>query len=58
MHSAKLHTVSCLPDCSFHLTVIQLVIVQLSKEWKQHLYATDGVDGTVDGVSHRGFHIL
>lgn len=64
INSGKLHctvtiALPCfLPDSSFHLGVIQLMIVQLSKEGKQHLDPTNGVDGTVNGVSHCGFHIL
>lgn len=34
------------------------MIVQLSKEGKQDLYPSNGMNGTVDGVSHCGFHIL
>ncbi len=34
------------------------MVVQLSEEREEHLDPTDGVDGTVDGVSHCGFYIL
>lgn len=34
------------------------MIVQLCKEWEEHLDSTNGVDGTVNGVSHGGFYIL
>lgn len=47
-----------LPYSGFHLAVIQLMVVHLSKKREEHLDPTDGVDGTVDGVSHCGFYIL
>lgn len=34
------------------------MIVQLSKEREEHLDSPDGVDGAVDGVAHRGLHVL
>lgn len=34
------------------------MVVQLSKEREEHLDPPNGVDGTVDGVSHCGFYIL
>lgn len=48
----------CSPDAGLHLAFIQLMVVQLSKEWEENLDASDGVDGPVDGVSHCGFYIL
>lgn len=46
------------PDGGLHLAVVQLVIVELSKEREEHLDSPDGVDGAVDGVAHRGLHVL
>lgn len=50
--------IKVLPYSRFHLAVIQLMVVHLSKKREEHLDSTDGVDGTVDGVSHCGFYIL
>lgn len=47
-----------LPHGVLHMVVAQLMIVQLSKEWKEHLDSTNGMNGTVDGVSQSSFHIL
>lgn len=46
------------PDGGLHQAVVQLVIVELSKEREEHLDSPDGVDGAVDGVAHRGLHVL
>lgn len=55
----KMSLLSChLPHCVLHLTVAQLMIVQLSEEWKEHLDSTDGMNSTVDGVSQCCFHVL
>lgn len=58
-NKAKVILLSCdLPHRVLHLIVAQLMIVQLSKEWKEHLDSTNRMNGTVDGVSQRSFHIL
>lgn len=46
------------PDCGVHAAVIELFVVQLSKERKQDLDASYRVDGTVDRVGNDGLHIL
>lgn len=40
------------------MVVAQLMIVQLGKEWKEHLDSTNRMNGAVDGVSQGSFHIL
>lgn len=58
-NKAEVILLSCyLPHCVLHLTVAWLMIVQLSKEWKEHLDSTNRMNGTVDGVSQCSFHIL
>lgn len=47
-----------LPDAGVHATVIKLLVVELSEEWEQHLDASYGVDGAVDGVRDNGLHVL
>lgn len=47
-----------LPDCGVHAAVIKLLVVELSEEREQHLDASYGVDGAVDGVRDDGLHVL
>lgn len=47
-----------LPDCGVHTAVIKLLVVELSEEREQHLDASYGVDGAVDGVRDDGLHVL
>lgn len=46
------------PDCGVYTAVIELFVVQLREEREQNLDASYRVDGTVDGVSNNGLHIL
>lgn len=46
------------PDCGVDAAVVELFVVQLSKERKQDLDAPYRVDGTVDGVGNNGLHVL
>lgn len=46
------------PDRGVHTAVVELLVVQLSKERKQDLDASYRVDGTVDGVGNNGLHVL
>lgn len=54
----EFHFVDRSPDRGVHAAVIELFVVQLSKERKQDLDASYRVDGTVDGVGNDGLHIL
>lgn len=47
-----------LPDRGVHAAVIKLLVVELSEEREQHLDASYGVDGAVDGVRDDGLHVL
>lgn len=47
-----------LPDGGVHAAVIKLLVVELSEEREQHLDASYGVDGAVDGVRDDGLHVL
>lgn len=47
-----------LPDSGVHAAVINLLVVELSEEREQHLDASYGVDGAVDGVRDDGLHVL
>lgn len=47
-----------LPDSGVHAAVIKLLVVELSEEREQHLDASYGVDGAVDGVRDDGLHVL
>ena len=46
------------PDRRVHTAVVELLVVQLSKEREQDLDASYRVDGTVDGVGNDGLHVL
>lgn len=46
------------PNGGVHAAVVELLVVQLSKEREQDLDASYRVDGTVDGVGNNGLHIL
>lgn len=46
------------PDSGVHAAVIELLVVQLSKEGEQDLDASYGVNGTVDGVGNNSLHVL
>lgn len=48
----------CLPDRGVQLVAGQLAVIQLCKQGEEDLHASDGVDATLDRVSHYGLHVL